>query len=171
MEKFEDLVKKFLPHLEKMSKSLTENAKIDAIGAEDLLQEALVYLWLEFKSGKLENKNKSYILKGCYFYLKNFLRKADNHQVTLSLFSLVNEGGATIEDTLSDRFFWEEYLDAKILIEKIRNNGLNKREKEVFELLLEGYTTRQIGKKLGISHVRVIKIYKNIGKKYKSKIT
>jgi len=173
MKEFEGLTKQMTSHLKKMSKDLAGNLKTDFIDAEDIFQEALVYLWMEFKNGRLKDKNKSYILKGCYFYLKNFLRKVDNHQITfLSLFSLISdEGETTLEEVLYDDFSLEEDLNTKFLIEKIRNNGLTKREKEVFELLLEGYTTRQIGKKLKISHVRVIRIYKNIGKKYKEKLT
>jgi len=47
---------------------------------------------------------------------------------------------------------------SKMLIEKINNNGLTKREKEVFNLGLEGLTTREIGGRLGISHVMVVKL-------------
>jgi DNA-binding CsgD family transcriptional regulator len=38
------------------------------------------------------------------------------------------------------------------------NNGFSKREKDVFGLLLEGYTVREAGEKLGISHVMVVKL-------------
>jgi len=42
------------------------------------------------------------------------------------------------------------------------NNGFSKREKDVFGLLLEGYTVREAGGKLGISHVMVVKLKNKI---------
>ena len=45
------------------------------------------------------------------------------------------------------------------------NNGLTPREKEVFILALEGLTVREIGDRLGVSHVRVVKLRANIKEK------
>jgi RNA polymerase sigma factor (sigma-70 family) len=42
---------------------------------------------------------------------------------------------------------------------------LNEREKVVFRLYLDGLTTRDIGTRLGISHVMVVKIKKKIKEK------
>ncbi|MCU0652415.1 MAG: hypothetical protein MUC39_05695, partial [Candidatus Omnitrophica bacterium] len=58
-----------------------------------------------------------------------------------------------------------DYLNNKALIETIRNNGLTIREKDIFNLALGGLTTREIGKKLGISHVRVVKLQKTMREK------
>ena len=54
-----------------------------------------------------------------------------------------------------------------MLIEEILNDGLTRREKEVFCLALEGLTTREIGSRLGISHVRVVKLKGKIRDKCK----
>jgi len=50
---------------------------------------------------------------------------------------------------------------------------LTSREKEIFELLFSDFTTREIGEKLHISHVMVIKVKKKIRnrcRKFKSEI-
>ena len=60
----------------------------------------------------------------------------------------------------------DRYLDRKITISDIKNNGFTKREKEVFSLLLEGYTVREAGDRLGISHVMVVKLKKNLIRKW-----
>ena len=43
---------------------------------------------------------------------------------------------------------------------------MTRREKDVIELLAQGDTLRDIGKRLGISHVRVLKIRENISGKF-----
>ncbi|MDD4899076.1 MAG: LuxR C-terminal-related transcriptional regulator [Candidatus Omnitrophica bacterium] len=60
-----------------------------------------------------------------------------------------------------------DYLDSKIFVEKMQNNGLTKKEKAILPLCLEGLTTRQIGKRLGISHVMVVKLKSHIREKYR----
>ena len=66
-------------------------------------------------------------------------------------------------------------LDRHLVLEDIKNNGFTKREKEVFSLILGGYTVRETGKKLDISHVMVIKYKQRIMKKWwnkcKTKVT
>src|SRR6056297_712198 len=51
------------------------NIKYQYIDSDDLYQETLLYLWQQNRNGKLKDKNDSYILQGCYYYLKNYLRK------------------------------------------------------------------------------------------------
>ena len=56
----------------------------------------------------------------------------------------------------------DKTVDKKMLVDYIMNNGFSKREKDVFGLLLEGYTVREAGGKLGISHVMVVKLKNKI---------
>lgn len=142
------------------------------IDESDLVQEALVSLWLKWKEGKLSNKNKSYILKGCYFEMKNFLRKSLDSVTPVSLNTAIDEEGTPLEEVIPDERLdnSENNVEAHNLIDEIRNDGLTIREKEVFEYFLKGFNVRQIGEKLGISHVRVVKIEKNIWQKARTKI-
>lgn len=142
------------------------------VDADDLAQEALLSLWLKWKEGKLSDKNKSYILKGCYFDMKNFLRKSRDFVTPLSLDTPIDEDGATLKEVIPDQNTVDDRRDkeADFLVDMIRNDGLTVREKEVFEYFMQGLNTRDIGKKLGISHVRVVKIQKNIRDKARAKL-
>ena len=60
-----------------------------------------------------------------------------------------------------------DYLNDKLLAETIRNNGLTKREKELLSLCAQDLTTRQIGQRLGISHVSVLKAMRRVRGKCK----
>jgi DNA-directed RNA polymerase specialized sigma subunit len=133
---FKELVRKISPKLKAITHRL--NGRFTFFNDEDLYQEALIYLWVDFNQRKLDDKTDSYILQGCYFHLKNYIRIIQDKKALVS-------------------------LDA--LVETIRNNGLTEREKDIFNLALSGLTTREIGNKLGISHVRVIKLQKKIREK------
>ena len=76
--------------------------------------------------------------------------------------------GLTLRDLLPDDFSKSGYLDYlhdKLLVEVIRNNGLLPREKKIIEFYARGFTTREIGCRLGLSHVRVIKLTRVIKQK------
>jgi len=167
---FEDLIKRISPTLKKITYKL--NGRFTFFNEEDLYQEALLHLWISFQEGKLEGKNTSYILQGCYFHLKNYLRKVKQSAIFVSIDSLSNEEDRDLEKSicLKDREFCFDHLDINLLLMGIQNNGLTQREKEVLSLGLEGLTLREIGKKLGISHVRVIKIRKKIKEKIQEKL-
>jgi len=165
---FEALVRKISPTLKRIAYRL--NGHHSFFNDEDLYQEALIFLWLAYRRKIIDGKTDSYILQGCYFHLKNFLRKTRAKARCVSLDSLFhNEEG---EDTAIDIAATPDTnemiygLDMKMLIEKIGNNGLTKREKDVFNLCIEGLTMREIGMRLGMSHVRVIKLKHKIRDKY-----
>lgn len=162
---FEELVKRISPTLKRITYKL--NGHFSFFSDEDLFQEALVHLWEDFREGKLDDKTDSYILQGCYFHLKNYLRKVQTKTNLVSLDALLNEEGTDLEERLSlensESCF--DNLDCKLLMEKIQNGGLTKRESEVLSLCLEGLTTREIGKVLKVSHVRIVKIKANIRRK------
>jgi len=60
-----------------------------------------------------------------------------------------------------------DYLNNKLLVETIRNNGFTKREKDILSFYFKGLTTRAIGERLGVSHVRVIKLMRAMKDKCK----
>lgn len=163
---FEILVKRISPTLKRITYRL--NGHFSFFNDEDLFQEALIHLWQDFRKGKLQDKTDSYILQGCYFHLKNYLRKTKVKAKVVSLETIVNEEGANLEEILflenEDRKYLD-YLNDKLLTEAIRNNGLTQREKEILSFSAEGLTTREIGRRLGISHVRVVKLMVSIRNK------
>lgn len=165
---FKDLLKKISPKLKMIARF--HRHYVSCIDEDDLYQEMRIYLWNNFKEGVPEGLNEAYIIKGCKFYLLNYLRKERLPVKILSLEEPINEEGNTLEDVLPDT---KESLDRRIerdlAIEEIKNNGFTPREKQVFSLSLKGYTVREAGKKLGISHVMVVKYKQRIINKWHKK--
>ncbi len=164
---FEELVKKLSPKLRGITHRL--NSRFTFFNHDDFYQEALLHLWLEFNNNTLSDKTDSYILQSCYFHLKNYIRTMQDKRSLVSLNALISEDGTDLEGFLpsSDPRAYFDYLDSKILVEKIRNNGLTEREKNIFNLALKDLTTREIGQRLEISHVRVVKLQQRIREKCK----
>jgi len=169
MTDFALLVKRLTPTIRRISYKVSKG--FSYFDHEDLFQEALIYLWKSFLSGKLEDKTDSYILQGCYFNLKNYFRTHSRNTKAVSFESLINEEGDIIENVaFLNRQRPREYLEYfhnKFLADAIRNNGLSVREKEVLFLYADGLTTREIGSRLGVSHVSVVKVMANAREKCK----
>ena len=172
---FESLIKRISPTLKRITYKL--NGHFSFFNDEDLYQEALVHLWLDFKEGKLRNNTDSYILQGCYFHLKNYIRKVNERPNIISIDAVlsVNEE-ATIEDVLGKYWACDDCRDDlhnKLLAQSIRNNGFSPKEKMLLTYFSQGLTTRGIGKRMGISHVSVVKLMRKVrakSKKYLDKI-
>ena len=170
---FEQIVKKISPVLKRITYKL--NGYCRFLSNDDLYQEALVYLWQDYSSGKLIDKTESYILQGCYFHLRNYLRKTKDKSRLVSIEAIVNEDSSSLEETMflrdvsADNFL--NVLNDRLLAETIFNNGFTTREKELLRLFADGLTTREIGSRCGVSHVRVVKMMAKIRdkcKKYKN---
>jgi len=164
---FEELVKKISPVLKRITYKLSRH--LGHFSNDDLLQEALLHLWLDFQKGKLKDKTDSYILQGCYFHLKNYMRVNVEKVSLVRLSGLANDQGEEVDlDSILPLESGEplfENLHCKMLVEQIMNNGLTLREKEVFALSLEGLTTREIGARIGVSHVMVVKLKSSMREK------
>jgi DNA-directed RNA polymerase specialized sigma subunit len=111
-----------------------------------------------------------YILQGCYFHLKNCIRKINERPNVVSLESLIEDHqGANLEDSVFSRHMDQpdlrEQADVKLTAGAIQNNGFSPREKKIISFLAEGLTTREIGGRVGLSHVGVVKAVKKIRKK------
>lgn len=161
------MMRKLSPTLRRITHKL--NGHFTFFDEDDLFQEALEHLWLAFEDGTLDDKTDSYVLQGCYFHLKNYIRKTMDKAKLTSLNLVINDDGSTVEDMLvSDDNCTEEAVDNTILEEAVKGVGLSKREADILALSLEGMTVREIGHKLGVSHVMVIKIRKQIRRKCES---
>jgi len=158
---FEELNNKLSPTIKRIAYKL--NGHYRSFSHDDLYQEAILHLWNAFRKGKIGDKTDSYILQGCYFHLKNYIRKINERPNVISLDSLVNKEGMPI---LEEKMLLHldgvedirENLDSMLTAETIQNNGFDPREKRILMFLRDGLTTRDIGKRIGISHVMVVKI-------------
>jgi len=123
---------------------------------------------IDLVSVMIENARKISRKKNLkYLYLKNYLRKFKRVSAEISIDIPIDDEGNTLKELLAgDRFSFEE-LDGKLLMEEMHTYGLTGREKRILSLCMEGLTTREIGKILGISHVRVIKLRNRIRDKCK----
>ena len=161
---FEELHHKLSPTIRRIAYKL--NGRYRSFNHDDLYQEASIHLWSNFLKGKLSDKTDSYILQGCYFHLKNYIRKINERSNIISIdAALSNNNEVTVEDALGEYWACEdcrEDLHNKFLVQSIRDNGLNPREKMLFAYYSQGLTTRDIGKRMGISHVSVVKMMQKI---------
>ncbi len=166
--RLEELLKKINPKLKGIVYNLSRSSVF--LQQEDLYQEALFHLWKDFTSGKLKDKTESYVLQGCYFYLKNYIRC---HRPKANLISWDSFYPAQ-SDSEPDRMAllaeheavdYREKLDSSLLAETICNNGLTEKEKEILSYYARGLTVREIGLRLGGSHVWVVKLTKCIREK------
>ena len=164
---FETLVRRLSPTLKRITCKLNGHSAF--VDDQDLFQEALIHLWINFSSGALHDKTDSYMLQGCYFHLKNYLRKTQEPATLLSLGHPAGEDDAKPEDMPDVRsLHCYDEVEGNLQIEAMEEGGITQREKTVLLFCLEGMTTREIGKKLGISHVSVVKIRNKIKEKYVS---
>ena len=135
---------------------------------EDLYQEAIIHLWQDFNQGKLTDKTDSYILQGCYFHLKNYIRKHRDKAARVSLNEMLfdEDNGLAREEVLlvepRNGVSHYDFYNNGLLADTIRNNGLTTREKLILSFCSDGLTMREIGKRIGVSHVSVVKSLKII---------
>jgi len=162
---FDTLVHRISPTLKRITKRL--NGHFSYFNDEDLFQEALTHLWVDYRDGVLNDKTDSYILQGCYFHLRNYLRKAQDNVTLLSFNAPIGEDGVRLEDSMAvDDGVSFDYLESRLQIEVAEKKYFTEREKDVLMLFLEGMSMREIGSRLGISHVMVLKIRNRIKEKY-----
>lgn len=162
---FQKIARRLSPTLKRIAYRL--NHRFTFFDQDDLYQEALIHLWLRFSLGRLGDKTDSYILQGCYFHLQNYIRTHRERVALINLEGFVNkegEFGPKEPLFLADRSAQEHIddFDNKALAGIILNNGLTTREKEILSFCAEGLTTREIGLRLRVSHVMVVKSMKKI---------
>jgi RNA polymerase sigma factor (sigma-70 family) len=158
---FETLMTRLTPTLRRISHRL--NGHFTFFNDDDLCQEALVHLWVMFRENRLSDKTDSYILQGCYYHLKNHIRTSMDKVRPASLEEPIDDDGTMLEEIVaSSDPSQAEQLSDKTLYEEALKSGLTEREINILDMCRDGLTTREIGDKLGISHVAVVKIQKRI---------
>jgi RNA polymerase sigma factor (sigma-70 family) len=166
---YEILVQRISPTIKRIASKL--DGRFSFIDDADLYQEALVHLWIHYGEGKLADKTDSYILQGCYFHLKNVIRKIHDNDTIISLSTVNVEDGTALAEILSPKDVSSfEHIEGRMHVEAIEASGMTEREKDVLESCMEGMTTREIGKRMGISHVAVVKIRNKIKMKYQKAV-
>lgn len=158
---FDELFSRVSPKIRKIARRYNRRGIV--FNYEDLYQEMSVYLWDKFKTGIPEGMNESYIVKGCLFHILNYLRKARENAVFFPLEEPVDDGKDSLRELLADQHeHLDKHIDEDLVVEHILSNGFSPQEKQVFVLLMKGHTVREIGGRMGISHVMVIKINKRL---------
>lgn len=163
---FEELLERISPKLKGITYKI--HGSFHPFSEEDLYQEAVLQLWVDYNNGKLSDKTDSYVLQGCYFYLKNYMRTARDKTTLISM-NMPDEEGHQLEDVLSSAEGCPtgEDSDMDTLMEEVFKNELSHKEKEIVFFYLQGWTTREIGERLGISHVSIVKFEEKIREKCK----
>jgi RNA polymerase sigma factor (sigma-70 family) len=162
---FDILIKRVSPTLQRITQKL--NGRFSFMDHDDLFQEAVLRLWIDFQGGRLEAKTDSYILQGCYFHLKNYIRKMQGSATVVSLNSMIDEESGRLEELIeADEVDAIDYVDGKMQVEALLAEGVSDRERDVLAFSMEGMTTREIGEKLGISHVAVVKVRNRIRERW-----
>jgi RNA polymerase sigma factor (sigma-70 family) len=156
MEFFE-LVKRISSKIRILSSKFSLPSAIDR---EDLYQECSLHLWERWRKGELEDKTDAYIITSCWFHLKNYIRRFKKMARIVSL----NE----LEDLIPKTPLFDKRVDDILFIQQAKKR-LTEREWDVMDLLSQGYTLREIGERLGISHVMVLKIRDSIARKFRSR--
>jgi RNA polymerase sigma factor (sigma-70 family) len=166
IDAFNKLITRLSPTIKKITRKLS--FRFSFVDDTDLYQEALLYLWTKLSAPDGEDKTDSYILQGCYFHMRNHIRTVQDGAPLINLSEPAGEDGISLEDILP----WEgisayDEVEGRLQIEAMIAQGMTDQELSVLLLSLEDLTTREIGDKLGVSHVRVVKIKNRIKDRYR----
>lgn len=165
VRQFEAIVKRIAPTLKRIAGKLQYCLAL--ADREDLYQEALLHAWVHYVKGELDGKTDSYILQGCYFHLRNYLRKSQDRATLVSLSLVIDDDGSELQEVLSvNDSELADQVEGKLQVEAVEASGMSERERQVLSLSMEGMTTREIGRVLGVSHVSVVKAKDRIRKRY-----
>jgi len=148
------------------------NIQHQYIDSDDLYQEVLLYLWQKNENGELKNKNNSYILQGCYYHLKNYIRKSiklENRKINYDNSNYMPFQNQEINEKKEYQYQSANFKSPdEYLLYNEFNQNLSVKERALLNLRIKGLTTREIGRELGISHTMVSKMRRKMVEKYQS---
>lgn len=131
--------------------SYTESLVCDMEAAKNIVQDILIYIWHSNLSFKRSGELMSYIYKSLYnnslIHLRNQKKKRE----------ILEKMRTEQEDHNEDYLFVKEEL-IRLLYLHIRDLPLMRRK--ILELSVQGFSSKEIGEKLGIS-INTVKVQKN----------
>ncbi|MDD4202687.1 MAG: sigma-70 family RNA polymerase sigma factor [Candidatus Omnitrophica bacterium] len=159
---YSELIKCLEPKLKAIAKKVSR--KYTYLDKDDFYQEAVIYLWKMWESNEINDNTQSYLLQGCYYFLKNYIRTVskaiDNNRISIN--SHYDYGEENMFDHISRSYSADsDAVEIFLLCDSV-DSVFTDREKDIFYCKLEGYTTREIGIRIGVSHVMVSKIENNM---------
>jgi RNA polymerase sigma factor (sigma-70 family) len=138
----------------------------DAASHDDLMQEALVHLWL--REARFPGQKPSWYLQSCKFHLQHYLeagRSVDSNKRRAGQIQLPEdeEGDAPLpEHRTSDTSFFSQISARELL--NLLSKGLTSRERAILDCLADGLGAREIARKLNITHPTATKSRRKIAK-------
>lgn len=163
--RFDELVRKINPKVKGIAYRL--DGKYTSFSEDDLYQQALMRLWQKYNNGELEDKTESYVVQGCSFEMRNYIRThfkgTDRRAVSTDI--TINDSGDRLINFIADEQSISQRVscNTSMTVKKIERR-LSSRQKSVLKMSRKGFTVREIGRRLGVSHVMVVKIKKHIAK-------
>jgi RNA polymerase sigma factor (sigma-70 family) len=151
--------------LVRMVRSMSANVAL----REDLLQEALIHLWLS--EARRPGQTRSWYLQSCKYHLLHYLasgRSVDSAKRRGSQL-IVSDGYEPEHQQLIDEGDTGNsvlnHVSARDIISEL-SPRLQPREKDVLHCFADGLGPREIGRKLKMSHTMVIKHRRRIATLY-----
>ncbi len=142
--------------LVRMVRSMSSNVAL----REDLLQEALIHLWLS--EANRPGQTRSWYLQSCKYHLLHYLasgRSIDSAKRRGGQL-VIGDGTETEHQQLIDEGDTGNsvlnHVSARDIISQL-SPRLQPREKDVLDCFADGLGPREIGRKLKMSHTMVIK--------------
>ncbi len=144
-------------------RSIVKRLSADLSVHEDLLQEAMIHLWLQEE--RRPGQTPSWYLQNCQYYLRNCLTRGRSVDSPKRRWLMRAPENAQVEDPETDG---TEYgggvfgcISAQDIIAQL-DGRLSPRERQILTHLSEGLGAREIARKLGISHPAVVKCRQRI---------
>lgn len=134
---------------------------------EDLKQICLLGLWKAVITFKNTHAFSTYAYKVIFNEVNQYLRKNTKHFTIRYLSEPIGkENRILLEEKIVDEIDnignIEKHIDMEKQFKNIRNDDLNKKEKEIFEMRLKGYKQQNIANVMNCSQAQISRCLKKI---------
>ena len=148
------------PETQRVLSRIVAHVNSDPAWHDDLMQEGTIHLWrLE---GERPNQSRSWYLQNCQFHLRHHLalgRSIDSWKRQEYYISFPPEADddepecASLDESITTAI---SEIDAEEILRRLRTR-LTLSQQRVLGWLAEGFSSREIGLRLGVSHKAVLK--------------